>query len=370
MATEPQTLFTEAAVPPAPTPTPPAPPAPEPQFQAPPPPAASQTPPTAPVPTAAPSVRDQLKNIGLEQFAGRFQDDDAALRALAYQAQEAERLREYARYGKEVLPHLETFRKWQAEQEQAQKAAAAEKARWWNPPEYDPRWAQLIEQDPQTGELKPRQGAPLNVVEKYRTALEHSRGFLEKFAFDPVGSIRPGIEEVARELVTKTVQEQVQVMREQLLAKDMLQRNAAWMYAPDPATGQQQWTPYGQVYAQTVANLEQRGVRDISMQDEIARDKAIIAMQADHLKHLQAQASATPQIVNPPVVPAPTPDAAQAAANADFTRRRGGGRKPSQNNPATTTDTPIPPGRSSLREAILADLEQNGIHRNGKLIAN
>lgn len=303
-------------------------------------------------------IRDALKGYGLTQYAERFQDDDTALRALAYQAAQAEQLRELARYGREVQPHWDEFQRFRQEQADRQKPA---KEPWWKPPEYDPRWATQIVRDPTTGELRAAPGAPPGVVDRYLGAAEHSRNFLEKFSFDPIGAIRPGLEEVIQESARSLVQQEVAAVREQMLAKELLAQNAAWMYQQGP-NGQPVATPYAHVYAETVQQLTQRGVHDLTLQNEIARDRARIAMLQDQLRQQQGQAPAG----------AASPQAAQAAANQNFVQRAAAGYRPNAATPhahgSGSDRFTERPSASELMKVMLADFESEGINRHTNLV--
>ncbi len=209
------------------------------------------------------SIRDAAREMGYD--LSRYQDDRSALGALVQRAQAAEQASELARYGQYFLEHRQQFEQWRGEQEKAKAAqAAAAETSWWKAPEYDPRWRQMVQKDPVTGKLVAAEGAPPDVVQKYLTAVQHQQEFLDKFTFDPIGAVKPGIEEVARQIALQVVQQHLGGYSDTQHAQTYIQQNSSWLHERDASgnlVGDQQGRPQlSQAGQRFLAHFEQ-GVR-------------------------------------------------------------------------------------------------------------
>jgi len=262
--------------------------------------AATQTPVTpSPGTQAAPgdpgfvSIRQAAGQYGY-QFGQDINDDHAALQHLILQARRAQEANHLAQLGQQVMPHWSQFQQWQ--QEQARQQQAQQGKGWWTPPEYDPRWANQVIRDPNTGELRPAQGAPADVVQKYLTAVQHRDEFLEKFAFDPLGSIRPGIEEVVKEITGQMIQGSFGTYQDQVFAQNYVQQNSGWLHARDQQgnvlrdqQGQPQLSQQGRAFAHYVNEAKQLGIKTEQGLARYAEDKVRLLLALDRLQQVGAQ---------------------------------------------------------------------------------
>lgn len=250
---------------------------------------ASQQPPQSPPQY---TVREAVSRYGLDSSG--YQNDAEALRDLVSKAQQSQQLQQMAQYGHQYLQNAAEFNTWMKEKqaaEAAKNAASEQKESWWKAPEFDPEWRSKVVRD-SNGNLTTLPGAPPDLINKYSNAIEHRDKFLEQFAFDPVGSIKPGIEEVAKNLVEKILSERDARQQEQTFAKDYISQNSSWLHQRDqqgkvvydPNTGKPALAPYGKAFAHYVAQAASMGIRDENSRASYAAS----LVQRDYLRH-QAQ---------------------------------------------------------------------------------
>jgi hypothetical protein len=149
-------------------------------------------------------------------------------------------------------------------------AAVQEPKKWWEAPEYDPSWRHAVMQDPQTGEWRVKPGYPPDTLQKLTHALQHQQGFLDRFAFDPIGAIRPGIEEVVRDVASQLVQQNLGQYQERSVSQELVQKNADWLYQQDPLTGNRQLSEWGQRMQHYIGMAHQMGVQNVNAQWDYA----------------------------------------------------------------------------------------------------
>lgn len=240
------------------------------------------------------TVREAVSRYGYD--ASGYTNDAEAIRDLVSKAQQSQQLQQMAQYGHQYLQNAAEFNSWMKEKQAAEaaKSAPAEKESWWKAPEFDPEWRSKVVRD-SNGNLTTLPGAPPDLINKYSNAIEHRDKFLEQFAFDPVGSIKPGIEEVAKNLVEKILGERDARQQEQTFAKDYISQNSSWLHQRDQngklvydqTTGKPALAPYGKAFAHYVAQAASVGIRD----ENARASYAASLVQRDYLKH-QAQREA------------------------------------------------------------------------------
>lgn len=197
-------------------------------------------------------------------------NDAQFLQHLIGQANQTQQASLLARYGQEYMQHRDSFSKWQAEQQrQRQTQQGQQQQKWFNAPEYDPRWKSQVYRDPNDGQWKALPGTPMGTVEKYLAAMGHERDFMEKFAFDPIGTIKPGIEELVREMAGQMLEQQFARHHDSTFSQQFIQENSAWMHqrTPDgqvvlsPHTGRPELSHWGGRFKQHVDALVGQGLR-------------------------------------------------------------------------------------------------------------
>lgn len=302
-------------------------------------------------------VRDALKGLGVE-LPPQYADDRSALAALAASYRQAQEMQPLAQAGREYQQYRDQFTAWRQQQAEAERAKAAQAQQsWWKAPEFDPSWRSKLVRDQQTGEIKAMPGTDPSIVQKFLAAEEHRQAFMDKFAFDPLGAVKPGVEEVARKIAMEIVQQHLGGYQERVAAQNLVQQNSSWLHSRDgqgnvvvdPSTGRPQLSEMGQRYAHYVGVGAQRGWS----QDQ-QHEYAMTAVQRDYL--LQNRAA--------PTAAAATGDAAKAAFLQAAAGNRGGAAAgPAVAAPAVVTPAGGSPmnGMRDLQNRMLQNMAAGGI---------
>lgn len=226
---------------------------------------------------------EAARKYGLSDVAQQYPDPDAALAMMAQQIQQYRQVQPVLPYAQLYQQHQQQFQEYlRHQQEQQRQQAQAQQQAWWKAPEFKPEWRDAVEQDPQTGQWRVKDGYPPDTVQRLREALLHQRQFLDRFAFDPIGSIKPGIEEVVREEAQKIVQQHLGGYQDKVFSDSWVANNREWLFQQGP--NGPVLSPSGQQFGAYVQQLEQAGIRDVRMQQQLAlgmlqRDAAVARLQ-------------------------------------------------------------------------------------------
>lgn len=235
--------------------------------------------PTGPTPQGQEAVQQQWQSIrqaAYEQYGldmRNLPDDGAALRHLIGQASQAQQNQAYAQRYAQNAQQFEQYLS-QQQQQRAEKPAS-----WWNPPEYNPAWRNQVQRDPQTGEFKLAPGASPDVLPKLLAYEQYRRDFADKLTSDPVATLKPFIEDVARQIAQGQVQQHLGSYQEQVYADNYVQQNSGWLHqrdnqnnvVVDPFTKQPLLSAAGQRFKGYVEQLQNMGVTNIRIQEQQAR---------------------------------------------------------------------------------------------------
>lgn len=235
-------------------------------------------------------IRDALKDYGLGEMAGQFQDDRAVLQHLALAYRQAQEQNELARYGQEVVPHWDKFQQYLKTQEQAAGQARQEPwyGKWWKPPEYDPGWDKLIQKNAATGQLEAVAGAPPDVVAKYLTHQQFRSQQAEKFLSNPFQYFEEPMRMIAENVARQVVEQNLGGYQENVSAKQFVDGNADWLFSKDQEGNRTGLTQWGQLFSQYVTQAERIGIKSIDSQKEFA----LGLVQRDYLGMLHQQNNA------------------------------------------------------------------------------
>jgi hypothetical protein len=218
---------------------------------------------------------------------------------MAYRA--AQQAQQYQPYAQEYMRYAPQFRAWLAAQQQALQAQQAQQQTWWQAPEYNPDWLNQVVRDPVTNELRVLPGRDPAILAKLHAANEHRAGFLDRFAFDPIAAIKPGIAEVAREVAAQMIQENLGQYQDRSFSNNWVSQNSTWLHARDPQgmlqrdpqTGAPMLSGAGQRFAGYVGALENAGVSNVQAQQALAerlvRGEQALAILAQAMQGQQAQ---------------------------------------------------------------------------------
>lgn len=257
-----------------------------PQSQAPPPSPVPETPTSgtgAETPSFVP-VHEAVRGYGYDLPQGL--EGHAALQHLVAEARRSRDLAQHAQYGQEYLRHYDQFQGYLRQQQEAEKAKKEQREGWWKAPEHDPGWTGKLYKDQQTGEIKVLPGNDPSILNKYNAWLGHQQQFLDKFSQDPISAIKPGIEQVARQVAQEIIQQQLGGYQDSQLAGNFVAQNSSWLHERDQAgqsTGR--LSPAGQTFARYVREAEGKGLRTVQDQQDYAltklqRDAAVAAYRA------------------------------------------------------------------------------------------
>lgn len=223
-----------------------------------------------------PTVRDVLAQYGYD-VRGQFQNDHSALQHLVQVVRQAQEQQQYLPYAQQYMQHASQFQQYLAQQQAAQAAQQSQQQQWFNAPEFDPAWQQKIYRD-QQGNLQVMPGNDPMLIHKYLQWQEHQQKFLNNFSKDPIGSIKPGIEQIVQQIAGQMVQQQLARVQEQAQAQTFIERNSEWLHqrdaggnlAVDPRTGRPALSSLGRQFAQYVFEAESFGLRDTNSQQRYA----------------------------------------------------------------------------------------------------
>lgn len=254
----------------------------------------------------AQNVRDVLAQLGVP--AQQFPSDHAALQYLVAQTQQAQQLQGLVPYAQQYMQHAGQFQQWMAQQRQAQLAQQqAQQQKWWEAPEYDPSWAQKIGRDA-AGNLTVLGGNDPAILQKYMKWVDHQQQFLNKFSQDPLGAIKPGIEQLIEQKAQALFQQQYAQIQEQQVAQSFLQQNSTWLHerdaqgnlVADPRTGGPMLSGLGRQFAHYVQEAESIGLRDSRSQERYA----MALLKSDYYAAKMAAGAGGQQAAQPGAAPA------------------------------------------------------------------
>lgn len=322
----------------------------------------------APAPTAA--QRDPFfAEFGkvAPQLAEQFTSPVALARHLYEETQrQNERLRElsaFAPYAQQYAANAGEFQAWKRQQDEARRAAVEKQKNWFNPPEYDPAWEQAVYADQTTGELKVRPGYPPDTIQKLAAARQHQRQFVDKLTFDPIGAIRPGLEQVIREVAGQLVQQHLGGHEETTQANEFIQQNASWLFTQDnTGPNGRRLSEWGQRFAHYAQEAESLGLAGTQKIQTYAMGMVQRDYAAARLNTLTAQ-PATPAT---PAVSANDQHKQQFLAGAQ--------QQPAKQTPSNRGGASPTPGSSRvsggdykarLTQMALDDARQAGLSVNG-----
>lgn len=223
-------------------------------------------------PTEWESVREAAAGLGYK-FDPSIQDDRGAIADLVRSALSNRQADYYAQLGRQLAPHADRIGDY-LRQQQAPPTPTGPKP--WERPEFDKRWAALVEQDPATGLYIGKAGVPADVVEKVNRFAE----WRSKYEEDPIGVARLAWQEDARKVAQEVYAAQFAQMRREAEIDRIVSQNSSWLYqanedgsrVTDPVTGRAVYTPLGSEYIRGLEEVRAAGVTDPGLQDRLAQE--------------------------------------------------------------------------------------------------
>lgn len=241
------------------------------------------------------SIREAAQAQGF-QFDGTVTDDRTALNFLLAQAGRNRQADAYAQLGRQLAPQSAQIQQFLAQQTTPQVAQPTRPP--WEAPEFDERWAGLVEQDPGTGLYVSKQGVTHEIATKVNAYVEWKKGYDR----NPAAVINGMVEARAKAVAAETFKEQFAAQQREQTIGSIVQENSAWLYQVDGGgqrlrdyQGQYIPTPVGAAYLQQLQSVRQMGVTDPRQQDALAKQ----LVRGQYAQAYQAQAlTATGQAGN------------------------------------------------------------------------
>lgn len=302
-------------------------------------------------------MRDALRQYGYDYSA--LPSDEAALSHIALQLRQAQEM------AQQFQPHRQEFEAYLRQRQQAQLQQQQAAQNWWKAPEFDPEWEKALYRDA-SGNLRVHDGYDPLIAQKYLNFTRHVQDVQRRMALDPIGTLKPGLEQMVREMAGQLIQQHLGQYQEQVYASNLLQSNP-WMYETDPNTKQPVYDPmgrpvlseFGRAYRGYVQEAVQLGLHTSQAQDKYARGM----VQRDYMmRQFQAQQQAGQQQQQQTMA-----QQQQQAANQNFLQQAAAARHPNAGN-AVNPGPGAPQQPKRLSERLMASMTQNGINPHDSVV--
>jgi hypothetical protein len=319
--------------------------------------------PVAEAPEAPVQEAPQADNAGFSTPYEAFKalpdfadQDDLTIARNLYQAYsgygEAQRqLQQYQSiipHATEYLQNKQAYEQWKAAQAQAQAPKPAEKPKWWNPPSVDESYKSWIIRDPATGKEVIAPDAPYEAKVALQKYQAYTADFARKFVTDPENTLKPFIEDVARQKAEELVQAQLGQYTAKNYVQSLEQQNADWLYDQNGQISQEGQAIQG--YIQQAS--------EIGISNPEARWKYATSMLQRDLLNLRYQQLSAAPAQGHAEAEAPPPADPVAQQNMQFLRERAT-RTP--NRSAGTSEPRAPRQRMSFEERLRSQLVTDGV---------
>jgi hypothetical protein len=321
----------------------------------------------APVAEAPVSEAPQADNGGFDTPYAAFRhlpdfqgQDDLTIARNLYQAYQGagEYQRQLQQY-QSIVPHAteylqnkQAYEQWKSAQAQAQAQAQApkpaEKPKWWNPPSVDESYKSWIIRDPSSGKEVIAPDAPYEAKVALQKYQAYTADFARKFVTDPENTLKPFIEDVARQKAEELVQAQLGQYTAKNYVQSLEQQNADWLYDQTGNVSQE-----GQAIQAYIQQASEIGISN----PEARWKYATSMLQRDLLDMRYQQMSAQGAQPLPPMQQQPPADPV-AQQNMQFLRERAT-RTP--NRSAGSTEPRAPRQRMSFEDRLKSQLVTDGV---------
>jgi|ERR1700682_838139 len=223
-----------------------------------------------------------------------YTDDVAALQALLNSHRQGQERNFYADLGRSIAPYADQVRAWiQQNQLQQDAQRQAQQVDPYAAPPWDPRWINLVERDPQTGQLRSKAGYDPAIADKVQAYAD----WKDKWEA-PDGKMRDAYyDRRAEQRAREIVQKEFATHRQSLQAEGLVGQNQAWLFQSHQdgspvydGYGARVMSPAGQIYAQAVKNIWDSGVQDVGRCHQMARTVVENAVLRQHYMTTQQPA--------------------------------------------------------------------------------
>lgn len=289
-------------------------------------------------------VREAARARGFE-FDGSVTDDASALDYLMRQAQANRQADYYAQLGRQLAPQAPAIQQYL----QQQRAPQQPERPAWQAPEFDQRWAQLVEPSAVPGVYVGKPGTPQGIVDK----VNEYAAWKAKFDQNPGEMINQAAEARAKEIARSEFKSQFQQYQQQTAIQQIMQQNAQFLYQVDQSgqvardfQGRPMLSPVGTRYMHHLQVAQQYGILNPVHQDQFAKN----AVRGEYAMAAQAQAAAAG---------AKNPQAQQAQHRPNINPSGAAPSLQRSQNPQAHNE----PDESGipLRERLMRALRENGV---------
>lgn len=230
---------------------------------------------------------DYARGRGLD--VSGFPDSSALMEALVNTYHGRQQANVYEQLGRQLAPQAGQIQQYLQTQQQPQQPAGVPE---WEAPPFDPRWAGMVEQHPQTGVYI---GKHPSVPQEIVAAVNKYADWQSKYGSNPIAAVRPYVEQTVPQMIEQAVSARLQQFQSQQEVQQIIARNSEWMYQQDAngrtvmgVGGRPVVTPQGQRYSQHVQQLEAAGMRNPSQIDQYARQLVMAELHAAQAAQHQA----------------------------------------------------------------------------------
>jgi hypothetical protein len=147
------------------------------------------------------------------------------------------------------------------------------KSLWEQKPPFDPRWLQMVEKDPVTGQLRAKQGYDPNVV----ASIGKYQAWREQFSDELIDKGPAAFGDFFSNQVNQAVQQAMQATQRDQAVQSLIHQNESWVYQQNPQgqfvigfDGRRIVSPAGQLYMSELNNLERAGITDPKVSHDLA----------------------------------------------------------------------------------------------------
>ena len=215
-------------------------------------------------------VLDYAKSQGIQL---PYKDDAVAVRALLDSYRLAQERNYYSDLGRQMAPYADQIQAWIQQNQIAASQRSQPQVDPYAAPEWDDRWALMVERDPNTGMIRskpgydPRIGEKAQVYADWRNKWDNDPKFRESY-----------VESKAESRARQLIEERFASHAEGMQAQNIVSQNAPWIFQTyqdgSPVLGQdgmKMLSPAGHLYAQKVNEIWNAGIRNVDQCNSLAR---------------------------------------------------------------------------------------------------
>ena len=306
--------------------------------------------------------------------------EEAALQQIVELRNQYKQLQPLAPYANSYMQYAQEFNRFLQERNKQPAAQPQSNDPWhkkyWNPPEYNPQWASMLDRDPTTGAIVPRAGTPPEVALKYQAYQAYRQEQADKLLSNPMEYFEPMVRELAAEQAQQIFQREMEQRQSQALTQQFTSTQAQHLYEIengqikmrqfwDPSTGSMRQervlSPTGEAFKRyAMEETEWQRRHGINDQQRIM-DTAWAKVGRDFGYNFYQQYNAQQTPAAPPAKPVNP----REAANAKFLAQNNVGAATPRGNAVPQADPPPEPGYVDFKSSFRKNLQAAGVQLDG-----